>query len=770
MDLAALATRQEALARTIKERQAEFSQATARIVAFRQKLSSHVADLNQLQQRHTGASERAALLEELENRFEGLETGVSDILMVARQATDGPFRSIRGLVADLLRVNVDTAALIDIALGERAQHVVVEDDGELLTFLERDTYRFKGRVTFVPNNSSLDDETNDIELTEPGVVDRADRLVETESDMLPLCHRLLGRTWIVEKLADARRLASKHRGQTFVTQAGETLGPDGAVSTGPRQAMGGLISRRSELRALRESLVELGKKIAATSEECTLVEQQIAAEDVSLEKLAELRAEATAAASDLRVELNAAESRSTQLNDQVAAIEGERLRLDRELAASEYSVAELHRRRVQLAAAMEEQEGAASSVAERLAKLTEERLECERQATVAKVELAKSEERLGNLRARQGQFERDQQERQRTLDESRAQLAGAEQREVQSSRKILQAASQLAWLYLTKEQLHVESWRQADERNALRQQRAERVSQAGQTRSQARKTEESHHARELEANQVRLERQNIAQRLREDYQIELAEHEASPSDEELHEREAVEQEIADLRRKLNQLGNVNLDSLGELQELETRFATLREQHDDLDKAKRLLVEVIERINADSRRLFSETLEQVRTNFQTLFRKLFGGGQADVVLDSDVDILDCGIEIVARPPGKEPRNISLLSGGEKTLTCVALLLAIFQYRPSPFCVLDEVDAALDEANIERFVGVLEEFLEWTQFIVVTHSKKTMTCASTLYGVTMQESGVSKRVAVRFDDVSDDGQIRASTSGEDETQAA
>ena len=130
----------------------------------------------------------------------------------------------------------------------------------------------------------------------------------------------------------------------------------------------------------------------------------------------------------------------------------------------------------------------------------------------------------------------------------------------------------------------------------------------------------------------------------------------------------------------------------------------------------------------------------------------------IIGESGVE-LDSGIEIVARPPGKELRSISLMSGGEKTLTCVALLLAIFQYRPSPFCVLDEVDAALDEANIERFIGVLQEFLAWTQFIVITHSKKTMTCAGTLYGVTMEESGVSKRVSVRFDDVSDDGQIHA-----------
>ena len=263
---------------------------------------------------------------------------------------------------------------------------------------------------------------------------------------------------------------------------------------------------------------------------------------------------------------------------------------------------------------------------------------------------------------------------------------------------------------------------------------------------------------QLAAHEVRHERQTLADRLREDYAIELAELDSQQvTDQELAEREQIEQEIADLRRKVQNLGNVNLDALAELEELESRFAHLSEQHQDLTKAKNQLEQIIHRINADSRRLFSETLEVVKQNFQTLFRKLFGGGHADVVLEEGVDILDSGIEIVARPPGKEPRNISLLSGGEKTLTCVALLLAIFQYRPSPFCVLDEVDAALDEANIERFITVLQEFLAWTQFIVVTHSKKTMTCASTLYGVTMEESGVSKRVAVRFDDVSDSGEI-------------
>ena len=194
-----------------------------------------------------------------------------------------------------------------------------------------------------------------------------------------------------------------------------------------------------------------------------------------------------------------------------------------------------------------------------------------------------------------------------------------------------------------------------------------------------------------------------------------------------------------------------------MEQLERRFEKLSGQYRDLVDAKASLERITQRINTDSRQLFLTTVETVRGHFQELFRRLFGGGEADIVVDETEDVLESGIEIVARPPGKEACSISLLSGGEKTLTCVALLLAVFRSKPSPFCILDEVDAALDEANIGRFTAVLKEFLSFTQFIVITHSKKTMSGADTLYGVTMEESGVSKRVSVRFEDVSEDGHI-------------
>ncbi|HQR42641.1 MAG TPA: hypothetical protein PLX97_08150, partial [Gemmatales bacterium] len=213
---------------------------------------------------------------------------------------------------------------------------------------------------------------------------------------------------------------------------------------------------------------------------------------------------------------------------------------------------------------------------------------------------------------------------------------------------------------------------------------------------------------------------------------------------------STQQEIQELRRKIHRLGNVSLDALDELQTLEKRAADMQAQQEDLLQAKTSLDEIIHRINADSRKLFHETFTAVRTHFQELFRKLFGGGMADIVLENPDDLLESGVDIIARPPGKEMRNMSLLSGGEKTLTAVALLLAIFKNKPSPFCIMDEVDAALDEANVGRFAAVLREFLHLSQFILITHSKKTMTAADVLYGVTMQEAGISKRVAMRLEE--------------------
>jgi len=243
--------------------------------------------------------------------------------------------------------------------------------------------------------------------------------------------------------------------------------------------------------------------------------------------------------------------------------------------------------------------------------------------------------------------------------------------------------------------------------------------------------------------------------------------------------DAVAEEIKQLREKIHRLGNVNVDAIGEQDELEQRSQFLTTQVTDLTASKQQLEELIDEINRESSARFEQTFNAVREHFQGMFRKLFGGGKADIYLETEledtkkpeigpdgqplpvetkkIDVLDAGIEVIARPPGKQPVSISQLSGGEKTMTCVALLMSIFKSKPSPFCILDEVDAALDEANNQRFNLIVQEFLDQSQFIIITHSKRTMQIADVLYGVTMQEQGVSKRVAVKFDQVDAQGRI-------------
>jgi chromosome segregation protein len=203
-----------------------------------------------------------------------------------------------------------------------------------------------------------------------------------------------------------------------------------------------------------------------------------------------------------------------------------------------------------------------------------------------------------------------------------------------------------------------------------------------------------------------------------------------------------------LQQRIDEMGPVNLVAIEEYEETEQRYQFLSKQHDDLVSAKAQLLEVINRINVQTREMFRETFEKIRDNFRAMFTEVFGGGKADLVLMDENDLLESGIEIVARPPGKQLQTISLLSGGEQTMTAVALLFSIYQVKPSPFCVLDELDAPLDESNINRFIRVLQRFLAHSQFIIITHNKRTIGMADVLYGITMQEHGVSKIVSVKF----------------------
>ncbi len=772
--LIAAQEQQQTIATEVAAHTQQIEEAESELTTCRNLHASRSADLAQLHGRHLGVAERAEMLEEFERTLEGIGAGVKQVLERASLKSDAtgsgepstgekaawPWSLVKGVIADLLQVKVEHAASIDVALGDSAQSIVVDGDLNDIKRLLSASSELAGRVVAmnIPKSSTT------IELTAEmvqglQVVARADKLVECDHRHRPLIEQLLGRTFVVPTLDDAVKLRSRTpSGARFVTQAGELIDEHGAVAFGPRQSATSLVSRKSQLRAAKLDLAVLDQQILDAQRETNFLKDEVDRLDRVLRQHVLSHKTLDYQAAEAAAKVLAAKQVVEQIEKQ-AAEAGELLNSAK--ADCETTDAVLETGRQQLAETQASAERLQAGISEQQAALGQrevERQEAEALATAAKVELARVDQRLESLNLRMMQFQDDSRERDRAIEQVRQQLRQATDRREAAQLTILAATAAIAELKLQEESLR----RVLDEciarRDTAAASRTTVAEELTELRRRTLKLRDREHELSLSAEQVRHERKTLADRMRDDYQIELTEIEQEAANAQTGERAAVEEEIETLRRKINQIGAVNLDALDELDDLEQRFATLSAQHKDLTDAKQSLERIIHKINADSRRLFLETLEAIRVNFQALYRKAFGGGKADLMLEEGVDVLECGVEIMATPPGKPSFNNSLLSGGEKALTAVALLLSIFQFRPSPFCVLDEVDAPFDEANIGRFVDVLKEFLGWTRFVIVTHSKKTMTAATTLYGVTMQESGVSKRVSVRFDDVTDDGHIR------------
>ena len=778
IELAKLQQVESEVAALVEQHRAQLSGAELRLGEVRREFARADLHHRRTDGQLTRVRERIAVLTELEDRLEGLGTGVQDVLRAASTVAGELAGQVRGVVADLFHVDVDTASLVEVALGERTQYVVVTTGKPLLDWLEGHPVRVADRVGFLAlDNRHVVTALDHVDLSaEPGVMGRADNYVETAAEYQPLARRLLGRTWLVDRLSTALQLSQgTGRGLEFVTSDGEFLAVDGTLIIGPRQAAAGMLSRRSELRACHErerDLESQSTEQAATlarldkerSEQETLVASSVSAYTAAAEKLSIAHRQTAALAAKVEHLSQEHERFSKEAQQTAERIEATRNQIEscgREHAESRAAAGRLEEKlaeseqQLALHQATHSSEHAAS--------------------TEQKIAVARLEQRVEMLRQQMEQALRSQQERERLLAEMRGQLVAREAQIVELDEAVRTSQQALAELLKAKERFAEQFAVHAAASEAVRRERTALMDQIRARRDQLTALQTQQHKAEVNATRLLHERQTLAERMHDDYGINLeqagseeqgAGSPASESGNSLPaarppvpalDRAAVEKEIGQLRDQINNIGAINLEALDELEQIETRFEKLSGQYRDLIEAKASLERIVQRINLDSRQLFLTTLETIRGHFQELFRRMFGGGEADIIVDEADDILESGIEIVAKPPGKEACSIGLLSGGEKTLTCVALLLAVFRSKPSPFCILDEVDAALDEANIGRFVAVLREFLSFTQFIVISHSKKTMSGADTIYGVTMEESGVSKRVSVRFEDVSEDGHI-------------
>ncbi|MEZ6135484.1 MAG: hypothetical protein R3C53_11300 [Pirellulaceae bacterium] len=723
------------------------------------RLSTHQEQAATLHGRLEGAAQHLDILRQLQQHLEGVDAGARHVLGLKNSSDDPAYKSVQGLVGELVTVEGNLAPLIDTALGSAANALVVSD-GQLFQLARSGNLTVPGRLSLmrldrVPTRRFGEKVQLD---GVAGVIGRADRLVKYRQFYAPLFRYLLGTTWLVDSLDVALELGHfRGAGLRFVTSDCQVIESDGTLTLGSLHNSSGIVSRRSEIHDAEREIAEYKQqyqkaqgeierasgRVASLKPQVIELEQQ--AKKLSLE-FAHQQASAQSAVGKLdEIEQRANEfaQRLIEYRTQRAAIEPAIIVANATAENAKTAIASIETELKQSESFLQEHEQQLASVAE--------------EHTSARVQLARAEQKLESASAALAHCTRNHTERQQAIEETLHELRRLEQKRQETELGILNLTSNLAddFLLSESEEAKLEELAvQAAELRSRRSAAAKRLDAASRFIDKL-----AQHCQNTEAELQRTQEStaSLLKRFSDDYQIEFEQLSQSQLVEDEQERQAMDAEAAKLRQDIASVGEINMAALAELDELQSRYDFLNNQYEDLRAAKESLQRIIHKINTDSRRLFMETLEVIRLNFQKLYRKSFGGGNADIVLEEGVDVLECGIDIVATPPGKTALSNSLLSGGEKALTAVALLLAIFQYRPSPFCVLDEVDAPFDEANIGRFVNVLTEFLDWTKFIIVTHSKKTMTASTTLYGVTMQESGVSKQVAVRFEDVNDKGEI-------------
>jgi chromosome segregation protein len=761
---AGLATEKANLDAAIAQRRGRLEQKRAEAEVKQKEVEEVGEALARARQEAAALDSRSALLEDLERRGEGIPAAVRQV-SDAIAAGEGRQRW-RGMVADLIEVDVAHAVVIEAALGPAEKLLVADRQADVLALARQLEGRLPGQVRFLaldalpvatatgqcpPAGSGPDLSAY------PEAVGWAMDYVRAAETVRPAIAHLLARTLVARSLEGAVDLArGPLAGYRFVTLSGNVLEPDGTVAIGPPGPETSLISRRSELRDVAAQREAVGRRIDDLAARRTRAVAELHALDTDQQALRQEIYEGSMA----RVE---AEGRQRRLVDLRRQLEAESPVVESELAAAAQQRDQAVAGRDALRAEVEDLAGREARESASLALLAAEqeaaaarRTACEESRTQARIALAQLREKQAALVDQVAAAQRDLAATRDGLLQARADLAAGEDRIRQSDRARLRLASELASLFLEKETAEAEVRRLSADRTGRAEALEGLTEKARTLESESDALQQQIHERELQRRTLQTKRDELVQRIRDDFAVDLAERYAQWQPEAV-QWDAVAEEIRGLQGKIERLGAVNLEAIGEQEALEKRVDFLRRQRDDLVKAREALGGLIDRINRESRERFVKTFEAVRGHFQELFRKLFGGGKADVFMENEADVLESGIEVVARPPGKQLQRISLLSGGEKTMAAVALLLAIFRARPSPFCFLDEVDAAMDEANVDRFTALVREFLDQSQFVIITHNKRTMSIGDVIYGVTMGEPGVSRKVSVKFSDLKEKGYV-------------
>ncbi|WP_342417472.1 chromosome segregation protein SMC [Paenibacillus sp. FSL R10-2782] len=738
------------LGQEISSLRSGYIQGSEKYQSLQKLLEESQGTVRKWEQKREAQISRRDTMKEMQDDFDGFMLGVKEVLKAARKET---LHGVHGAVAELIRVPEHLEQAMETALGASVQHIVMENESvsrQAISFLKQ---RQLGRATFLPMDVIR---PRQIGAGERQIVEGAEGFVGIGADLVQYDERyagivgsLLGNVVIARTLEDANRIAARCQYRyRVVTLEGDVVNAGGSMTGGSQfKKNANLLGRKRQLDQLDQDIIDTEQQIARLRQSTVDIKRQLEETQTRLDELRQggdvKRGEEQQAA----MELKQLEHELRHVLEQVAASGQEKKGFDQEIKELEASREEAL---LKLAALEEEEKKTHQAI---------HAAEFARKANESAKEQLQGE--LTNLKVREGKLDQER----FSLEEQLRRLRGDYDTLGKDSRQNKTLLASIEADLLTNEQ---ESVKQIENLNQYRLKKAEASQQlefkraarnslskklevaeneTKEQRIQLKSVEEQLRQTEIGVNRLDVELENVLKKLSDDYELsyELAK-QRYPIPEDI---EGTQAEVQRLKRGISALGEVNLGAIEEYQRVHERYTFLDEQKSDLVEAKTTLYQVIREMDDEMSKRFKATFDAIRREFGTVFSKLFGGGRADLVLIDPERMLETGIDIVAQPPGKKLQNLQLLSGGERALTAMALLFAILHVKPVPFCVLDEVEAALDEANVVRFAQYLREFSEQTQFIVVTHRKGTMEEADVLYGVTMEEGGVSKLVSVKLD---------------------
>lgn len=712
------------------------------------------------------------VLRQLNEEGAGLGAGSQAVL----KGLDNPqlYRAaIVGAVANFLEVPGDLIAAVEAAFGQHLQAILVADP-DVAEAMARSLSKGKvGRAALLPQAFLQRHQSVQVEALPEGSLGWILDKIRVQPPVASLVNQLLGRVVLARDLETAFRIRQSAADLAVATLNGEYISPAGLVFAGQAvEANQSIFQRKLQIRTLEGECQGIKDKAAELTRHRDAVAEQLECIQGRLKERRESAQRAQVHASSLQGQLLLLDRELREAEGKVKSLTWEKNNTEQRLktAAERVQVVEADLN-ANLSQAGDLQERLAAMVAEAESLRSHEDSLSE-VLNELRVRVATERQRRENLQRQRQPIAVRLNELDDLLASRRRDIANYQERVQRLQQENERLRAQLIELESAQAQTAAEVTRFQAERTQLIEMVEGVESSLRRLRKEVAECQDSRGHEEVKHTQLGLRLERVREHVTQRYQLDLSLFEPDwhafrvairEQRQRLQETETagepmistpeidwpfVEQAVVEMTERLDAMGPVNLESIQEYDELEERQRFLNEQQDDLTKSKAELLDVITKINATTKELFAGTFQQVRKNFQEMFVELFGGGKADLLLVDDADPLESGIEIIAKPPGKQLQSISLLSGGEKTMTAVALLFAVYMVKPSPFCVLDEMDAPLDESNINRFIKILDRFVSQSQFVVITHNKRTIAKADVLYGVTMEEHGISKLVGVRL----------------------